>query len=63
MVIDIDDEVIDQIVCRGLKELYEKLDKNSYINCLFHINDYENKEEVERLRSAIDLVYKFYSAE
>jgi hypothetical protein len=63
VMIEINDETEDNIVCASLKKSYEYLCDDSYTNNMYNKNPYENYMQVEFLKEAIKKVYEYYSTE
>ena len=63
MVINIDDEVADQIVCENIKQSYKYLSDPKYAEGMFSLDGYENLVRINLLRRAMETVYEYYSTE
>jgi hypothetical protein len=61
MVIDIDDEVADQIVCENINNSYKMLSDPKYQKGMFSMDEYENLVRINLLRRAMETVYEYYS--
>jgi len=63
MVINIDDEVADQIVCENIKQSYKYLSDPKYTEGMFSLDGYENLVRINLLRRAMETVYEYYSTD
>jgi len=63
MVINIDDEVADQIVCENIKQSYKLLSDPRFQKGMYSMDEYENLVMINLLRRAMERVYEYYSSD
>jgi len=63
MVINIDDEVADQIVCENIKQSYKLLSDPKFQKGMYSMDEYENLVMINLLRRAMERVYEYYSSD
>ena len=63
MVINIDDEIADQIVCENIKQSYKLLSDPKFQKGMFSMDDYENLVRINLLRRSMETVYEYYSSD
>jgi len=63
MVINIDDEVADQIVCENIKQSYKILSDPKFCEGMYSMDEYENLVMINLLRRAMERVYEYYSSD
>jgi len=63
VMIEIDDNAEDNIVCASLKKSYGYLNDERFYNRMFSNEPYENIVQVHLLRDAVKRVYEYYSTE
>jgi hypothetical protein len=61
MVINIDDEIADQIVCENIKRSYEILSDPKFSEGMYSLDVYENYMRIHFLKEAMKRVYEYYS--
>jgi len=63
MVINIDDEVADQIVCENIKQSYKILSDPKFCEGMYSMDESENFLEITLLKDAMKRVFEYYSIE
>lgn len=63
MVINIDDDIADQIVCENIKQSHKLLSDPKFQKGMFSMDDYENLVRINLLRRAMETVYEYYSSD
>ncbi len=63
MVINIDDEIADQIVCENIKQSYKLLSDPKFQKGMYSMDEYENLVMINLLRRAMERVYEYYSSD
>jgi hypothetical protein len=63
VMIEINDDTEDSIVCASLKKSYEYLNNERFYKGMFSLEPYENIVQVHLLRDAFKRVYEYYSTD
>jgi len=63
VMIEINDDTEDSIVCASLKKSYGYLNDERFYKDMFSLEPYENIVQVHLLRDAVKRVYEYYSTE
>jgi hypothetical protein len=63
VMIEIDGEVADRIVCETIKESYEYLQDEKFAHNLYSLDVYENHMQVHFLKESMKRVYEYFSTD
>jgi len=63
VMIEIDDDTEDAIVCASLLKMYKHLNNERSYKYLFSVDSHENLVQVHLLRDAFKRVYEYYSTD